>query len=59
MENLLDWIKDYFRLGIYTLLYPVGETMESFAKKIQKQKYYYYHRWIEQWQYSSGGDYSD
>ncbi|MGD1804128.1 FAD-dependent oxidoreductase [Dapis sp. BLCC M126] len=56
--NLLDWMRHYFNLGIYTLLYPVGGAMEPFVKKIQKQKYYY-HRWIEQWKYGSGGDYID
>ncbi|MGD1712304.1 FAD-dependent oxidoreductase [Dapis sp. BLCC M172] len=59
IENLLDWMRHYFNLGIYTLLYPVGGAIESLLIKSPLVKDYYYHRWIEQWKYGSGGDYVD
>ena len=55
--NLLDWMKHYFNLGIYTLLYPVGREIEFLLIKMPIVQEYYYHRWIEQWKYGSGGDY--
>ncbi|OZH55525.1 FAD-dependent oxidoreductase [Hydrocoleum sp. CS-953] len=59
IENLLDWMRHYFNLGIYTFLYPVGGAIESLLIKTTLVKEYHYHRWIEQWKYGSGGDYSD
>ena len=37
-ENLLDWMRHYFNLGIYTLLYPnpVGGIIESLMAKMSK-----------------------
>ncbi len=59
VENLLDWMRHYFNLGIYTLLYPIGGVMEGWMGKMSEEQRYYYHRWIEKWQYGSGGDYMD
>ncbi|NEP82928.1 MAG: FAD-binding oxidoreductase [Okeania sp. SIO3B3] len=59
IENLLDWMRHYFNLGIYTLLYPVGGAIEFLLIKNSLVQEYYYHRWIEQWKYGSGGDYID
>ena len=59
IENLLDWMRHYFNLGIYTSLYPVGRRIESLIAKMSEEQRYYYHRWIEQWKYGSGGDYID
>ncbi|NEN92096.1 MAG: FAD-binding oxidoreductase [Okeania sp. SIO3H1] len=55
--NLLNWMRHYFNLGIFSLLYPIGNMMGFLVTKIPLVKYYY-RRWIEQWQYGSGGDYS-
>ena len=57
VENLLDWMRHYFNLGIYSLLYPVVGKMEGLMAKMSEEQRYYYHRWIEQWKYGSGGDY--
>ncbi len=57
--NLLDWMRHYLNLGIYTLLYPVGGAIEFLLIKTPLVKEYYYHRWIEEWKYGSGGDYID
>ncbi|NET45529.1 NAD(P)/FAD-dependent oxidoreductase [Okeania sp. SIO2B3] len=56
--NLLDWMRHYFNLGIFSLLYPIGDKMGLLVTKIPLAQYYYYRRWIEQWRYGSGGDYS-
>jgi lycopene cyclase CruP len=55
--NLLDWMRHYFNLGIYSLLYPIGGVMEGLTAKMSQEQRYFYHRWIEQWKYGSGGDY--
>ncbi|NEQ35027.1 MAG: hypothetical protein F6K40_01345 [Okeania sp. SIO3I5] len=55
-ENLLDWMRHYFNLGIYSLLYPIGGIIENLIAKISEKQRYYYHRWIEEWKYGSGGD---
>ena len=47
-ENLLDWMRHYFNLGIYTSLYPVGVIIESLVAKMSEEQRYYYHGWIEQ-----------
>ncbi len=57
VENLLDWMRHYLNLGVYSLLYPVVGKMEGLMAKMSEQQRYYYHRWIEQWKYGSGGDY--
>ncbi|GFZ92848.1 NAD(P)/FAD-dependent oxidoreductase [Okeania sp. KiyG1] len=55
--NLLDWMRHYFNLGIYSLLYPIGDMMGLLVTKMSLVQHYYYRRLIEQWQYGSGGDY--
>ena len=59
MGSLLDWMRHYFNLGIYSLLYPIGGMLGPLVTKIPQVQHYYYRRWIEQWQYGSGGDYID
>ncbi|MDY7006788.1 MAG: FAD-binding oxidoreductase [Cyanobacteriota bacterium] len=56
--NLLDWMRHYFNLGIFSLLSSIGDMMGFFLTKNPLMQNYYYRRWIEQWQYGSGGDYS-
>lgn len=59
VENLLDWMRHYLNLGIYSLLYPIGKAVKPLVTKMPQVQNYYYHRWIEKWQYGSGGDYID
>ncbi|NES77555.1 MULTISPECIES: NAD(P)/FAD-dependent oxidoreductase [unclassified Okeania] len=56
--NLLDWMKHYLNLGIFSLLSPIGDKLGFLVTKIPLEQNYYYRRLIEQWQYGSGGDYS-
>lgn len=55
---LLDWMINYVNLGAYTALYPLGKVMEPWSKNLSPVQQYYYRRWVEAWQYGSGGDYS-
>ena len=59
LENLLDWMRHYLNLGVYSLLYSIGGIMEGLMAKMSEKQSYYDRRWIEQWKYSSGGDYVD
>jgi lycopene cyclase CruP len=49
----------YFNLGLYSGLYPVGKTIEPIIKQLSPQQQYYYHRWLDAWQYGSGKDEKD
>ncbi|HBE36165.1 MAG TPA: FAD-dependent oxidoreductase, partial [Cyanobacteria bacterium UBA11368] len=55
---LLDWMVHYVNLGAYSALYPMGKAIEPWMKNLPPIGQYYYHRWVEAWQYGSGGDYS-
>jgi lycopene cyclase CruP len=56
--TLLDWMVHFVNLGAYSALYPLGKAMEPWIKNLPPIQQYYYHRWVEAWQYGSGGDYS-
>ncbi len=56
---LADWMRHYVNLGLYSALYPLGKAVEPWVKNLPTVPQYYCHRWIEAWQYGSGGDYSD
>ncbi|BAQ62503.1 lycopene cyclase [Geminocystis sp. NIES-3708] len=51
---LLDWLKHYSNLGIYSGLYPVAKSLQPFMKNLTPQQKYYYHRWLDMWQYGAG-----
>ncbi len=59
LGTLIDWLGHYFNLGLYSGLYPVGRTIEPIAKQLSPQQQYYYHRWLDAWQYGSGKDEKD
>jgi lycopene cyclase CruP len=54
---LLDWSIHYLNLALYSGLYPLGKLIQPFIKKMPIASQYYYHRWLDAWQYGSGGDY--
>lgn len=54
---LLDWLKHYLNLAVYTGLYPVGKKLEPLSQNLPGDRLYYYHRWLDAWKYGSGGDY--
>jgi lycopene cyclase CruP len=56
METLINWMIHYFNLALYTGLYRVGKLIEPIAKNLPPIQQYYYHRWLDAWQYGSGKD---
>lgn len=56
--NLLDWTIHYINLGVYTGLYSLAHKLEPGIKTLSPFQQYYYHRWIESWQYGAGIDYT-
>ncbi len=57
MGSLLDWTIHYVNLAAYSLLNPLGKTLEPVFKNLSPPQQYYYHRWLDAWRYGSGGDY--
>ncbi len=55
--NLVNWTFHYFNLAAYSLLNPLGKTLEPAITKLSPIQPYYYHRWMDLWQYGSGSDY--
>jgi len=53
--SLLDWLKHYLALGLYSRMYLVGKNLN----KVPFLTQYSWHRWLESWQYGSGYDYYD
>ncbi|MGL5080910.1 MAG: FAD-binding oxidoreductase [Microcoleaceae cyanobacterium] len=58
LGNLVTWTTHYFNLAAYSVLYPLAKPLEPLAKKLSPAQQYYWHRWLEAWQYGSGQDYS-
>lgn len=54
---LIDWSIHYFNLALYSGLYPLAKSLEPVTKNLTERQQYYYHRWLDAWQYGSGGDY--
>ncbi|MGB3536253.1 MAG: FAD-dependent oxidoreductase [Microcoleaceae cyanobacterium] len=57
--SLFRWTGHYFNLGVYSLLNPLGNTLEPIVKNLSPVQQYYYHRWLEAWEYGSGRDYQE
>lgn len=51
---LLDWLKHYANLGIYSGLYPLAKSLQPFTQNLTPQQKYYYHRYLDMWQYGAG-----
>ena len=57
LNPLIDWSFHYLNLALYSGLYPLVKSLEPLSKNLSPQQHYYYQRWLEAWQYGSGGDY--
>jgi lycopene cyclase CruP len=55
--SLLDWIVHYFNLGAYAVLFSISPTLELLLKGLPSSYLYYWHRWVDAWEYGSGRDY--
>jgi lycopene cyclase CruP len=59
ITSLVDWSIHYLNLALYSGLYPLGKSIQPLMKKFPLASQYYYHRWLDAWQYGSGSDYLD
>lgn len=51
---LIDWLKHYVNLGIYTGLYPLTKAFKGFSENLSPRQRFYYHRYLDILQYGSG-----
>ncbi len=51
---LLDWLRHYLNLGIYTGLYPLASSLKPLTTHLPPRAKYYYQRYLDMWQYGSG-----
>ena len=54
---LLSWSREYFNLGLYSTLYPLGKSLHPLVENLSSKQQYYYRRYLDAWKYGSGGDY--
>ncbi|MEM7725424.1 MAG: FAD-binding oxidoreductase [Cyanobacteria bacterium P01_A01_bin.45] len=58
---ILDWMVHYLNLGIYSILFRINQSLDSFIKLLinllPDTAKYYWNRWVDAWKYGSGGDY--
>ncbi|MCS6943324.1 MAG: FAD-binding oxidoreductase [Geminocystis sp.] len=52
--TLLDWLKHYLNLGIYTGLYPLALSLKPLTTYLPPHARYYWQRYLDMWQYGSG-----
>ncbi len=59
LPALLDWLRHYANLGLYSGLYPLSQRLQPLAKAASPDWRYTYHRWQDAWRYGAGLDYRD
>ena len=57
IPTLANWMVHYLNLAMYSGLYPVSKLLQPLTKNLSPQQQYYFQRWLDAWQYGSGGDY--
>ncbi|WP_036479254.1 NAD(P)/FAD-dependent oxidoreductase [Myxosarcina sp. GI1] len=57
INPLVNWLVHYFNLALYSGLYPLGKSLKPIADNLSTKQQYFYHRWLDAWQYGSGKDY--
>jgi len=58
LTALLNWTKHFSGLALYSALYPLGSAIAPWTSAWSPTQKYYFHRWLQAWQYGAGGDYS-
>jgi lycopene cyclase CruP len=53
---LFDWSIDYFKLGAYNGLYPVGTALAPLLDRLSPPQRYSYQQLLQAWKYGSGRD---
>lgn len=59
MGALLDWIRHYGSLGIYTVLNATGQSLIPWIENLPAPERYRWHRRLDAWKYGSGSDFSE
>jgi lycopene cyclase CruP len=59
LTTVLDWLIHYINLAGYTALFPIANVFEPSSKHLSPVAQYYYHRWLQAFQYGAGKDYSN
>jgi lycopene cyclase CruP len=59
INPLINWLIHYFNLAIYSGLHPAAKLLLPLTQNLSPTQQYYYHRWLDGWQYGSGKDYHD
>ena len=57
LTPLLDWSWQYINLALYGVLYFSGKLSQPLFEQLSPKQKYYYHRYLDSWQYGSGSDY--
>lgn len=55
--SLISWLGHYLNLAIYSGMYWGGKLVQPLVNNLSPSRQYYYQRWLDAWQYGSGGDY--
>jgi len=55
---LLDWMRHYGSLGVYTALNATGKSIIPWIENLPATERYRWHRRLDSWKYGSGSDFS-
>ncbi|MEO1148242.1 MAG: FAD-binding oxidoreductase [Cyanobacteria bacterium J06638_22] len=56
---LLDWMRHYGSLGLYTALNATGQSLTPWIKNLPPTERYRWHRRLDAWKYGSGSDFAE
>ncbi|MBD2186866.1 FAD-dependent oxidoreductase [Pseudanabaena mucicola] len=57
IPTLLDWLKHYLGLGVYSFCNQISKGIEPAIANLLPEQQYQWQRQIDAWYYGSGGDY--
>lgn len=57
--NLLDWMRHYLNLSLYSALSASAQVPQGWVKQRSPQQQYFWHRRVEAWRYGAGQDYTE
>ena len=57
LGTLAGWLWHYANLGLYAGLHQMGRSLRPWSKSLPPPRSYRVSRWLDAWEYGSGGDY--
>jgi lycopene cyclase CruP len=57
LGTLAGWLWHYANLGLYAGLHQMGRSLRPWSKSLPPPWPYRVSRWLDAWEYGSGGDY--